>query len=244
MSRVGLTDVSIGVFAGSAVAFGLAAVAVGFDVQDTVRARLGELANTSVLMTWQGWAVLFGWGLFDALLYFYIINNPQWATNTFNFDVAGNKVWAGAVVGVSAVLIIRSKLAKIGSVELGGEFAYLWSRAYVLDAVNGVRVQKRIENEKQYASAARDISKYPSLYTELAAWIDDRSKGKSEAARALIMAQMSEIKRQAKPSPADADQDPNARKYLFGLAIDYFKPAEIEAWDATVLNPQTRRRSS
>lgn len=228
-------QISVGLIAGSFIAFALATVAVAIDVQDTIRARLGQLANTSILSVPQGWLMIVAWGLFDAVLYLVIVAHPEWARNTFLFDVDQNKVMAGVAVGISAVFVIRSKLAKVGNVELGGEFAYLWSRAYVLDAVTRAKVQKRIANEKRYGLFAENIAKYPSLFTDLSNWLIARADGKPDEVKSRIGVQVGEIRKNAKPVPENADQDPNARKYLFGVAMDFFTPAEIDALVASLM---------
>src|SRR3954466_705940 len=95
--------------AGSAIALACAVIAVGTDLQDSVTGRLGALANTSVLQCWQGWASLLGWGAFDAAMFHLVLLNPVWASETFHFKVDDNLAWTGLVVGVSAIVIIRSK---------------------------------------------------------------------------------------------------------------------------------------
>jgi hypothetical protein len=51
---------------GTLVAFACAAVAVAFDLQDTVKAQMGSFANTSVLSCRVGWLAILVWGIFDA----------------------------------------------------------------------------------------------------------------------------------------------------------------------------------
>ena len=58
IKQVGASSVLLG----TAIAFSCGLVAIGVDLQDSVTARLGALANTSILQSWQGWAGLLGWG--------------------------------------------------------------------------------------------------------------------------------------------------------------------------------------
>jgi hypothetical protein len=223
-------SISYDLVAGTVVAFCCAVIAVGLDLQDGIRAQLGRLANTSVLNVWPGRFILLGWGLFDAVMYLIIINHKEWAKNTFHFDVDQNKIVAGLAIGISAVLIIRSKLAKVGNVEIGGELAYLWSRAYVLDAVNAVRVQKRIKYLNRYGAVTKAIQQYPSFFTDLEGWLTQRLLGLPDI-KPRVEAQIGEIKKQAQPSP---DQDASARLYLVGVVLDFFGHTELDSFARTV----------
>ena len=121
IKQVGASSVLLG----TAIAFSCGLVAIGVDLQDSVTARLGALANTSILQSWQGWAGLLGWGAFNAAMFQVVLLNPSWASQTFNFKVDDNLAWTGLLVGLSAIIIIRSKLTKVGNVEWGVEWLYL-----------------------------------------------------------------------------------------------------------------------
>jgi hypothetical protein len=212
---------------GMGVAFVLAVIVVASDIQSAIKAQLGSLANTFVLAVWQGWIVVLGWGLVVAAIFQVIINHPDWAKSTFNFDVSENTLLAGIAVGISAIVVIRSKLMKIGNIEIGGEWAYLWSRAFVLKAVNQVRFEIRVTGEKLYKPAAEDLIKYPTFFTDLERWIVENIKGYEPTLAAKISAQINEVKKQAKAFP---DQDVNARTYLVGIALDFMSPGELKSW--------------
>ncbi len=221
-------SISAGLLGGLIVAFAAAVAAIGIDLQDAVKAQLGELANTSVLKVPQGWVVLIAWGLFDAGLYLAIISHPAWASNTFGFSVSDNALSAGLAVGISAVFLIRSKLAKVGTVEVGGEYAYLWSRAYVLASVNSVRTQKRMLALRRYDPITIDLASYPTLFSDLESWLRQLAPGMPSASPKIV-AQIDEIKRQTSGAP---DRDANARKYLIGLTIDFMGPANLDKFAA------------
>lgn len=214
--------------AGGLVAFALAVVAVGVDIQQTIQSRLGNGANTSVLAVWQGWIILAMWGFCDAGLYIAILANPDWAKATFPFVVSGNKLWAGVIIGVSAVIIIRSKLAKVADVEIGFEWAYLWARAFVLTSVNKERARKRVASEKRYYPMADDVAKFPGLFTDLKKWIELMAKGLDEQRQTAVLTQLAEISRTSTANSSSPDKDVDARRNLMGLAFDYFTTSEID----------------
>jgi hypothetical protein len=222
---------------GIAIAFALAFVAIAFDIQDAIKSRLGDGANTSVLTVRQGWLVLVGWSLFDVALYMAALSHPTWARQTFGFDIANNKLAAGVVVGLSAVIVIRSKLAKVSNVELGFEWAYLWSRAYALTSVNRARFQARVQCEGKYFPFALDTTNYPTLFSSLERWLRVRAEDLEQGACLKVKNQIDEIRKRT----AAPDHDPDARKYLFGVAFDYLSPREIKDWGDTV--PLVKRTS-
>lgn len=219
---------------GTVVAFCCAFIAVAVDLQTAVKAELGGLADTSVLLCRWGRIIAVGWGGFDAVMFLVVEDHRQWASGAFGFKVDENHVWTGRVVGVSAILIIRSKLAKVGSVEVGGEWAYLWSRAKVIDAVNRRRVAIKDDWRRRFAPAVRNIDRYPELFTDLESRLLDLLAGRP-GIRAAVTAQLSELRRQHVP-PGDAAPDRTinetvrARSHLVSVALDYFGYTEIESW--------------
>ncbi len=96
---------------GTVVAFCCAFIAIAVDLQTAVKAELGGLADTSVLLCRWGWIIAVGWGGFDAVMFLVVEDHRQWASGTFGFKVDDNQLWTGLVVGVSAILVIRSKIA-------------------------------------------------------------------------------------------------------------------------------------
>lgn len=219
---------------GTLVAFACAVVAVGVDLQDAVKTQLGALANTFVLQCWQGWAALFAWGIFDAGMYHVILNNQQWASNTFGFDVKQNPLLLGIVVGVSAVVVIRSKLAKVGNFEVGGEWLYLWSRATVLNAINKRRVRIKRTWQAKFRAAIHDTAGLPTFFTDLEAEIRGRVAGRPDISTS-ILAQLDDLRKQyvptGDPNPdATINRSERARSYLVSLGLDYFGHRDLQEW--------------
>lgn len=214
---------------GTAIAFVAAVVAVFSDLQQNVKDEL-KTADTSVLAVWQGWAILGAWGIVVAAMYLVILNHKDWAAHAFGFNVDDNRILAGLAVGLSAVLIIRSKLAKVGNVELGGEYAYLWSRAYLLKSVNGFRRDRRIAAINRYNPVVTDLANYPDFFTKLEEWMRETARGTPEVATRMV-GQIEQIKAQAGPNPPNANVD--SRRFLVGLAIDSFSAASLDRFAQT-----------
>jgi hypothetical protein len=210
--------------AGILVAFLTAVVAVWLDIHDTMKAQLGSSRMWGLLVR-EGWWFLLVWGIFDAALFLIILHNPNWAQSTFGFNLNANKIVAGAAVGLSAVFVIRSKLTKIGNVELGGEWVYLWSRAYVLGAVSQRWGIQRIKLLNTYELITKDAGKYPKFYTDLEGWILTQLNTAPDDKEG-VRAQMERIRK----STADPGKDANARADLTAVALDFLGPKRLEEW--------------
>jgi hypothetical protein len=211
--------------AGTAIAFVCALIAVGTDLQGSVTSRLGALANTSILQIWQGWAGLVGWCAFDADVFQATLINPSWASQTFHFDVGNNIPWAGLVVGLSAIIIIRSKLLKQGNVEWGVEWIYLWSSAQVLDAVNRQRIAIKRHWEGRFRPSANDLATYPNFFTDLETSMIGVLHGRSPQTEAALTQEFRRLRANYIPA---GDPHPNAtinasahaRRYLVSATQD------------------------
>jgi hypothetical protein len=220
---------------GTAVAFACALVAVGTDLQNSVNGRLGALANTSILQSWQGWSSLIGWGAFDAAMFQIVVTNPTWASQTFHFDVGNNLPWAGLVVGISAIIIIRSKLFKQGNVEWGAEWIYLWSSAQVLDAVNRKRINIKHLWEGKFRACTDDHGKYPTLFTDLEKHMSGILQGKAQQTQAALTQDFQQLRGKYVPS---GDPNPDAtinmslpaRRYLISALLDRVGHADLISW--------------
>ena len=220
---------------GTAIAFACALIAVGTDLHDSVTGRLGNLANTSILQTWQGWASLVAWGAFTAAMFHIVLINPTWASETFHFTVDNNLAWTGVAVGISAIIIIRSKLAKVGNVEWGVEWIYLWSSAQVLDAVNQRRITTKNHWDGKFRPSANDIAKHPNFFTDLETHMISILNGKSPKVQTALTQEFQRIRATLVPAGA---ANPNAamngsapaRRYLVSAILDHLGHTELVAW--------------
>lgn len=241
LCRVGLgsdafkTVSSIGLMEGVLIAFLSAIIAVGIDVQSSVNLRLGVKANTFILRRWQGWFSLLTWGAFNAAMFQVVVLNPNWAAQTFGFKVGDNLQWTGLTVGVSAMLLIRSKLMKINNVELGFEWIYLWTSAQVLNAVNLHRIKIKRRWEEKFKPSVEDIAGHPSFFSDLEAYFKDVSQGSPEKTQAAVLQEFQRLRTNYVPSgAADPDSAINvsvpARRYAVSAVLDHLGQTELLAW--------------
>lgn len=209
---------------GGGLALICAALAVGSDAQTEVRARFGRRYGTFILGSWQGAAFILFWGIVDVLFYIAFLYNHDWAKRAFNIEVEQNLVWMGVVVGLSAILIIRTNLASVNGFQIGGELAYSWSRAALIDNLNRARLRARRTFLSPFKAYAKDITAYPNYFASLEAILVALMPGSDK--RAEIQAQLDAIKN----GLASPDASPVARESITGLVYDYFGPNEVTTW--------------
>jgi hypothetical protein len=218
------------------IAFACAAIAVGFDLQSSVARRLGPFANTFVMSAWQGAAAVIAWGAVVAGMLHVVLAHPEWASQTFNFQVSNNLVPTALVVGVSAIMIIRSKLLKVGDVEWGMEWVYLWTSAKVVDAVNRRKIDTKKDYERKFLPVIRDVGKHQRFYTDLEAEMLEVLKGKSLEVQDALKSQLTSVRtKYAVGADKDAMDDAlnasiDARRYLVSTVIDYLGTDDLSVW--------------
>jgi hypothetical protein len=223
---------------GGTISFFCALVAVGTDLQDSVKVRLGDLAGTSILSTWQGWASLALWGCFTVFMFQFVVQHPAWATSTFLFKVSDNLLATGFVVGISAIVIIRSKLAKVGNVEWGVEWVYLWSSAQVLNAVNQKRIRTVGQWKRRFKPLVTDVVTYPNLFTDLESHMSSLLNGKSAKTQTAVSQEFTRLRVSYIPAGnANADATINAnllaRQYIVSVILDHLGPDDLSDWAKT-----------
>ncbi len=148
---------------GGVIAFLCAAFAVGFDAQTEVGGQLGRRYGTSILRAWPAYVFIIGWGSVDVGFYVAFLFNHDWAERAFNVHVEQNLLLTGVVVGLSAVAIVRTNLATVGSFQIGGEYFYVWSRSFLIDSLNRRRVQARDAFLRHYRSYCETFQVIPII---------------------------------------------------------------------------------
>jgi hypothetical protein len=221
--------------AGTSIALICGLIAIGSDLQGNVTARLGALANTSVVRCREGVACLVGWGAFNVAMFQIVLLYPVWASETFHFQVGDNLLGTGLLVGVSAVIIIRSKLTKVNNIEWGGEWLYLWSGARVLDAVNRRRVAIKQKLEAAFAPHVANIAGLPTFFTDLETHVNSLLPGLPTELQTDVNKELQQLKTSfvpaGSPNPANVlDKDATARKVLVSVVIDYLGDDELKSW--------------
>ncbi len=219
-------------FLGGFIAFICAAIAIGTDAQTEVRTRFGRVYGTSVFRSLWGYLFIIGWGLINVGFYVAFLYKHDWAQRAFNIDVDKNLLWTGLVVGLSAVLIIRTNLATVGSIQVGGEWAYLWSRSFLIVRLNSKRVQSRREfltrpGHGHQTPCHRDLTGFPAYFDAL----EDELKSHAKALpqEADILQQLKTIR----GTKANPNKDSTARKDLTALFYDYLGPTLFDSWAAS-----------
>ena len=208
---------------GASIAFLCATIAVGANAQTEVKARFGSgLHGTSILLSKPGLLFLAFWGLVDAVFFMVFVNNHDWAKRAFNIEVEDNVLMTVAVVGLSAILIIRTNLATVGSVQLGGELVYSWSRSYLIDQLNRKRVSDRRAFMQRYRSYYRDVAGYPNYLVSLGNTLTNLAGGSANAAK--IKEDFAKLKTEAAANAIES------RESLTGLVYDYFGPKAVDDW--------------
>lgn len=222
-------------FIGTLIALATALIAIGIDLQDTVTTRLGVLANTSILQCWQGWASLLGWGAFNVTMFQIVLLDPKWASETFHFEVGNNLASTGLLVGVSAMIIIRSKLMKVNNIEWGVEWLYLWSSAQSLSAVNRKRIATKSRWKSQFEQYATDLVKYPNFFTGLQTYLDNILEGSPPKVKEALQQEVRQLRATYIP-PGDQTPDStinrsvSARLDLISAALDHLGHSDILAF--------------
>jgi hypothetical protein len=225
-----------GLVGGASIAFICGLVAIGSDLQGSVRSRLGALANTSIWQCPMGLACLLGWSAFGVVMYQIAQLYPDWASQTFHFKIGKNLLVTGFAVGVSAIIIIRSKLTKVNDVEWGAEWIYLWSGAQVLDAVNRRRVSIKKALETKVAPYATDLTGQQLFFTDLEAHVKSLLPGLPIDLQNAVNKEIQQLRNNSVAPPGAVDADAqvngnvNARRFLVSIVIDYLGDRDIKIW--------------
>jgi hypothetical protein len=212
---------------GAVLAFICAAIAVGSDAQTEVRARFGRRYGTFILRKFDGYLFILFWGFIDVGFFVAFLYNHDWAKRAFNIEIEQNLIWAGVVVGLSAILIIRTNLATVGGFQIGGEFLYSLSRAALIDRLNRVRVRARRAFIIELKPRIADAAGYPNYFTSLETMLVGLAAGTDKVAE--IEGQLNTIKAGV-TNPQVPDTSTTAREALTGLTYDYFGPGEVHSW--------------
>jgi hypothetical protein len=209
---------------GGLIAFGFAALAVGTDAQSEMRSRFGGRHGTFAPSTGPGLVFIIWWSLVDLAFYIWFLKHHDWAKRAFNVDVEKGTILTGLAVGVSAVLIIRTKLATYNSIPVGFDAFYEWTRSILIDQLNRKRVRMRRTFLGKFKAPCNDIEGLPKYFTSAEKTLKELAAGKAQQAE--IQSVMATIR----SSVGEPDRSSVAREDLTGLFYDYFGPEEVEKW--------------
>jgi hypothetical protein len=178
------------------------------------------------LKDWPGWVFILVWGVVVAVLFRVFLRHHDWAQRAFNVEIGDNLLAAGFVVGLSAILLIRTNLATIGSVQVGGEYAYTASRAFLIDPLNRKRVKARKAFLRRHQEACADAGTYPRLFGEAETHLGALAMGSPH--QATLQSELANLRQSVQAS--DPNTDSAARRSVIGLFYDYFGPKEVDDW--------------
>src|SRR5712691_9706645 len=123
------------IWIGAAEAFFVAFLVVAFDCHNNVSATL-QRATTPVYMVPLAWLVWTVCGLFAVGAFAFSASAPEdnWVSAALSFG-STNNLYRGFAVGLSILILIRSKVLSAGNSEIGGEYFYNLGRVGILKSV-------------------------------------------------------------------------------------------------------------
>src|SRR5206468_4518653 len=132
----------------------------------------------------------------------------------------------GLLVGVSAMIFIRSKLMKVNNIEWGVEWLYLWSSAQSLSAVNRKRIATKSRWESKFQPYVTNLAKYPNFFTDLETHVVNILRGSSLKVQDALQQEFTQL-RATYVSAGDPTPDTTinasipARRYLVSAVLDH-----------------------
>jgi hypothetical protein len=140
-----------------------------------------------------------------------------------------NSVLRGAIVGLTVLVLIRSKISSFKGAEIGGELIYNSGRTWVMQSLNRQwRAYKAGFNKINLPTAMAFKDYEGRLLTELR----DSLRTQTEDFRSFVESQIKNVV-QGRPQTAfNADQSDwqNHYRFLTTLALEYSGPDMFEGW--------------
>jgi len=142
-----------------------------------------------------------------------------------------NAVLRGAIVGLTVLVLIRSKISSFRGAEIGGELIYNSCRTWVMQSLNRQwRAYKAKFNQLNLPSAMAFQDYEGRLLTELR----DSLRTQTEDFRGFVESQIRNVQ-QGRPQTAFNPNQLDWQTYyrtLTTLALDYSGPSMFEGWIA------------
>ncbi len=140
-----------------------------------------------------------------------------------------NPYLRGLSVGLTVLVLIRSKLSSIKGAEIGGELLYNGGRSWVMESLNSRwRKFKSNFNQRNLARALVTPDYENRLFTELREAI----KVKPEDFRVFAQGQIKSAQQSRPPPPVNAAAIDWQHYYrtITNIALDYAGPSVFEGW--------------
>jgi hypothetical protein len=219
-------DFMIGAMEAFVVAFGV----VAFDCHNNVKAVLQQamIPLPLVLASWIVWPVC---GLFALFAFAYSATHPSesnWISQAISLGAPDN-FSRGFTVGMSVLVLIRSKVMTAGNSEVGLEYFYNVGRAWILKSVNRKRV--RIKNNFLDGHIDRMMAK-ANFQANLLTFAVEIVASESEAIRNSMRDQFEKTGAR-RPNTAFNAENPDWQQFyrdLAGIAVDYCGVKQVSDW--------------
>jgi hypothetical protein len=139
----------------------------------------------------------------------------------------------GLCVGLTVLVLIRSKLFSVKGAEVGGELVYNFGRVWVMQSLNTRWQTFKAEFNKRNQAAALAIPNYEG---QLLAALSGAIKVQPEEFRIFVDSQVKNVQ-SSRPTPAFSTTDPFWQMYyatLTNLALDYAGRDVFKGWTSFV----------
>jgi len=211
---------------GSLLAFSCAVVSILVDCHVTLAQRLKRVP-ISVARTREAWLLSSACGLVALIAYRFTSNQGTTFLDTVLGLQQRNPILRGAVVGLTILVLIRSKVLSLKGADVGGEFFYGWGRSSVMRALNS-----RWRNYKnRYTSANLDRAfATQDFQNRLLDQLRQALQVEDEEFRVFVESQMKDVTQNRPADPVDPNS-PRWKTYyrtLINLGLDYAGPAVFD----------------
>lgn len=212
--------------AGTALAFTCAVLAIFVDCHVTLAQRTKRVPIPIVRIS-TAWVLSVACGIAAGVAYHFTSDNGTTFLDSILALKQQDPVLRGVIVGMTVLVLIRSKVFSLKGADVGGEYIYNAGRSWVMRSVNG--------RWRQYKNRYNDVNlrkglDTPEFQDQLIDQVRQALRVDDEDLRVFVDAQ---IKAVIQNRPGGA-VDPNSQQWktyyrtLINLALDYAGPAVFD----------------
>lgn len=213
---------------GIVLALLLAVITVLYDCHVAVQERLKRVPML-IFRVPAALALSAACGITAAVAFCFTDNNGDTLIDSVLGLKQPNAIFRGAIVGLTVLVLIRSKISSFKGAEIGGELIYNSCRAWVMQSLNAKwRAYKAKFNELNLATALA----FPDYEGRLQSELRDSLRTQPEDFRNFVESQIKNVLQNRPTSAFDASK-PDWRTYyrtLTTLALDYSGPDVFDGW--------------
>ncbi len=214
---------------GCLCAFSFAALTVFYDCHLALKTYLKRVP-ISIFRSKEACAVSFCAGLIALTAFRFTNGKGDSAIDAILTLKQPQDILRGICVGLTVLVLIRSKLTTVRGSELGGELLYSAARSWVVERVNqNWSIYKRCFNNQNLAHAVT-IQDYEALIVDQ---IKEAIKVNEEDYRTFVETQIKNVTSGRPNTPFDSGQNEWRRYYrtLTNLALDFAGQHMFKSWD-------------